>query len=254
MSTSKVGRKAEQYTVSTKQSSDSLLHAIVPPLVGVLLFGAFISLGMWQLDRAGQKEELNALFANDAPHRALNGNDLPSQFERIELRGRLLDDRQVLIDNIVRSGRIGYFVITPLEVGTDDRLLLVNRGWLAKPPGAAAELPELEVSSGWRQFQGRAGALPRVGIRPGAAFAGASTWPRTAVYPTLDEVAAELQRDVWPFVLLLDEQDAEGFERDWKPEQSGPMTHYGYAFQWFAMALALAVIGVWQFKKRRARA
>lgn len=239
--------------MSTKQSSDTLLHTIVPPLVGVVLFGAFISLGVWQLDRAGQKEELNALFADDAPHRALNANDLPSRFERIELRGRWLGDRQILIDNIVRSGRIGYFVITPLETGTDDRLLLVNRGWIAKPAQTGAEPPGLDLDSEWRRFRGRAGGLPRVGIRPGTAFADSSDWPRTAVYPSLDDVAAQLGSELWPFVLLLDEQDAEGFERVWKPEQSGPMTHYGYAFQWFAMALALAVIGGWQLKKRRAR-
>lgn len=239
--------------MSTKQSSDTLLHAVVPWLVGALLFAAFIALGLWQLDRAGQKEELNALFADDAPHRALTSNDAPAPFERIELRGRLLGDTQVLIDNIVRNGRIGYFVITPLETGVDDRLLLMNRGWIAKTPQGTASLPSLDVGPEWRQFQGRAGQLPRVGVRPGDAFAGSTEWPRTAVYPDLEDMAAALGRDLWPFVLLLDEQDAEGFQRVWKPDQSGPMTHYGYAFQWFAMALALAVIGVWQLKKRRPR-
>ncbi|MEM7503689.1 MAG: SURF1 family protein [Pseudomonadota bacterium] len=239
--------------MSTTQSNDTLLHAIVPWLVGALLFAAFIALGLWQLDRAGQKEALNVLFADDAPHRALSLNDAPAQFERIELRGRLLGDRQVLIDNIVRNGRIGYFVITPLETGNDGRLLLINRGWIPKTPQGSAGLPSLDVSAEWRQFQGRAGQLPRVGVRPGDAFAGSSDWPRTAVYPNLEDVAAELDRELFPFVLLMDEQDTEGFQRVWKPDQSGPMTHYGYAFQWFAMALALAVIGVWQFKKRRAR-
>ena len=262
--------------MNDRTATNALLVSIVPPLAGVALVTAFTALGLWQLDRAAEKEALAEKFANDAPYRSLDNVDVENQeppipFEKLEVRGRPLSDRQVLIDNIVRNGRIGYFVITPFEITGGAPLLLVNRGWVDKgtdaditdriggtsadegsaDEGSADEGSADEGSAdSRRRVRGRAGHLPRVGIRSGEAFAGALDWPRVAVYPTLAEVAEQLDRELLPFVLLLDPDDADGFMRAWEPAQSGPMTHYGYAFQWFAMALAVVAIGGWQLKKR----
>ena len=225
---------------------------MAPPAAGALLIVAFSALGLWQLDRAAEKEATASLFEADGEYRTVRAGDTPELYERLAVRGRFLSERQVLIDNIVRAGRIGYFVITPLELTLDDRLLLVNRGWVAKQPDGDSAA-DLSVPADWQSLRGRAGRLPRVGIRPGPAFADSEGWPRTAVYPSVEDVAAELGADLWPFVLLLDADDASGFRREWRPEESGPMTHYGYAFQWFAMALAVAVLGGWHLKKRYAR-
>ncbi len=241
-----------EYNVMDEGAINALLVKIVPPLAAVVLIVGFSALGMWQLDRAAQKEALAAMFAKDAPSRSLEVVDEPAPFERLQARGRLEADRQVLIDNIVKNGRIGYYVITALETGADEPLLLVNRGWVAKQSDSAPAA-DIAVGEDWRTVRGRAGNLPRVGIRSGEAFAGgADAWPRVAVYPTHEEVAAELGRDVRPFALLLDPEAEDGFLRVWEPAQSGPMTHYGYAFQWFAMAIAVIVIAGWQLRKRRA--
>lgn len=236
--------------VSASTAKDTLWQRVLPPLAGAALIVTFVSLGFWQLDRAEQKESLAELFANDAPHRAIRSGDTPATFEPIEIRGRFVSNKQVLIDNIVRAGRVGYFVVTPLETGLDDRVLLVNRGWVAKSSQSGPPDADLSVPAEWRPIRGRAGRLPRVGIRSGPAFADADGWPRKAVYPEAEEVAAALDQEVWPFVLLLSPEDPQGFRREWQPEQSGPMTHYGYAFQWFAMAVAVAVIGGWHLRKR----
>ena len=74
--------------------------------------------------------------------------------------------------------------------------------------------------------------------------------PLRAVYPTLDELAAALGRDVQPFVLLLDAEDEFGFFRHWVPEEMGPGRHYAYALQWFAMGLVLAALLIWNYRKR----
>ena len=225
-----------------------LLRRVVPPLAAVVLIAAFVSLGFWQLDRASQKEALAAMFAADAPFRDLADDYTPVPFERLATRGRLLSERQILIDNIVRNGRVGYYVITPLERMDGRPPLLVNRGWIDKQQGIAD--PAIDVAGDWRLIRGRAGGLPRVGIRAGDPFTGGD-WPRVAVYPTIDEVAAELGGTLAPFVLLLDADEPDGFVRTWEPAQSGPMTHYGYAFQWFAMAAAVVAIAAWQLRRRR---
>ena len=220
----------------------------LPPLAGLIFIVLFGWLGFWQLDRAQQKNELMALFEDDAPYSRLH-NDMPVEFfQRIESRGQYLSDWQVLIDNIVVSGRVGYYVITSFRLAPDAPLLIVNRGWVEKSQLNA--LPDVSVTEEFISVRGRVGRLPRVGIRPGEAFEGSKDWPRVAVYPTLDELAKELGSELLPFVLLLSPDADDGYVRRWQPPQSGPMMHYGYAFQWFVMALAVLVILIWNYRKK----
>ena len=125
----------------------------------------------------------------------------------------------------------------------------MNRGWIEHARDtvdpAALAVPERRVT-----VRGRAGALPRAGYRMGAAMESSAAWPRHAVYPTLDEVAAVLGREVQPFVLLLAPEEDHGLLRRWEPAAIGPERHYAYGMQWFAMAIVLAGLLAFNFRKR----
>lgn len=231
---------------------NDLMMRMVPPLAAVLLIGVFALLGNWQLDRAAEKVALVEMFESEAPYKQISAAEEVAAFERIEVSGRFLPQRQVLIDNIIRKARVGYFVITALEYDASRPLLIVNRGWIEKPRDAGS-LADINVSGEWRTLKGRAGHLPRVGIRSDEPFAGGEDWPRVAVYPLLEDVSAQLGRDVLPYTLLLDAQADDGFMRDWMPRQAGPMMHYGYAFQWFALSLTVIAISIWQLRKKSSR-
>jgi len=236
--------------VNETNNKDDLLRRIVPPLAAILLIVVFAKLGSWQLDRAAEKNDLAAMFEAAATHRTILGGEEVAPFELVEIQGHYLPEHQILIDNIVRDARVGYFVVTALEYDPDQPLLLINRGWLAKT-NAARDGVDIAVASDVRTLRGRAGHLPRVGIRSGEPFAGGPDWPRVAVYPTLDDVAKQLDRDVLPYILWLDSAAQDGFVRNWMPRQAGPMMHYGYAFQWFALCLTVVAISVWQLRKKR---
>ena len=77
-----------------------------------------------------------------------------------------------------------------------------------------------------------------------------TAWPKRAVYPSLDDVAAALGEPVQPFVLLMDPEDDFGFRRHWVPEEMGPGKHFAYALQWFAMGIVLAGLLIWNYRKR----
>ena len=230
-------------------NSQDLLRRIVPPVVAVVLVVSFVSLGLWQLDRAAYKKQLAASFESTDSYVRILGDMPVETYQPIRSYGRYLNDRQILVDNIVKDGRLGLYVITPFEYSSDEPLLLVNRGWVPKPQQLGS-LPAIEVAAEQLEVKGKAGNLPRVGIRPGEAFEGSDGWPRLAVYPNTDEVAGELGRDVLPFVLLLDPDPSAGMLRQWQPVQSGPATHYGYAFQWFAMAAAVLGVSFWHLRRR----
>jgi len=49
---------------------------------------------------------------------------------------------------------------------------------------------------------------------------------------------------------LLSPDEDYGLLRRWEPAEIGPGRHYAYAFQWFAMAVVLAGLLAWNFRKR----
>lgn len=227
-----------------------LFRRFFPPVAGAIFIAVFVALGLWQLDRAAEKKALLAQFDDQDAYTAVSElSDLP-QYERVETSGEFLPERQILIDNIITDGRPGYYVITPFKPDVVGPVLLVNRGWVPKSMGSD-ELPDLSMDGGgYRKVRGLVGRLPRVGIRPGEAFAEHGAWPRIAVYPTAAEIGAELGLNVMPQILLLSPDADEGYRRHWQPNVSGPATHYGYAVQWFAMAATVIGLIVWQFRKR----
>jgi surfeit locus 1 family protein len=235
---------------------------LLPPLAGVALVVLFVNLGLWQLERAEEKRAVEAAFTDSGESASVNdivrdsdaevGDGAVALYQPLSASGRYLADRQFLIDNMILEGRVGYFVVTPFEFSREEPLLLVNRGWLPKTSEAdVASAIEIEDDAGQGTVTGKAGQLPRVGIRAGDAFTGARDWPRIANWPTLDELAAALDREVLPFILLADPDPGGALVRSWEPRQAGPMRHIGYAVQWFALAAAVVVTAFVVYRKKR---
>jgi surfeit locus 1 family protein len=217
--------------------------------VTALLLTAFVSLGYWQIDRYREKQAMVESFAaasESSIELAAQGVAELPRYQHVRVRGSYDPARQVLLDNMPSAtGRPGYRVLTPLRRPGSDVLLMVDRGWV--PLGATREdLPDVSVRPDEREVSGKLDELPAPGLRLGEAAApGSTSWPRVLNFPTRPELEAVLAAPVEPRVLLLDAGAADGFEREWRPAMRfGPERHLGYAIQWFALALTLAVIFV----------
>ena len=226
------------------------LPSWLPLLVGALFVALFASLGGWQINRGLDKRAEQNLFRDDSGYTKWRDGMDVRQFQRLEATGFYDGEHQVLLDNIIANGRRGYYVITPLAQLDGEPVLLVNRGWIEKT-GNLVDAALLEVPAGQVSVRGRAGALPRAGMKMGAGFEPGQDWPKLAVYPSGDEVAVELGREVQDVVLLMDPEDRHGFLREWAPQEIGPGRHFGYALQWFAMAAVLSALLIWNHRKRR---
>jgi len=222
---------------------------IFPPVAAAGLIVLFVSLGSWQLDRAAEKNSLQSLFEGDQPYTRLSADTAYADFQNIDAFGRYDGEHQFLIENVIVDGRSGYYVITAFRYAADQPLLIVNRGWVAKS-AASEPAADFSVGNSDRTIRGRAGHLPGVGLRSGEPFEAGGQWPKKGRYPTLDELSGELGQQLLPFVLLLSPADDDGYGRRWQPRTSGPMMHYGYAFQWFAMAAVVLGISYWRLRKR----
>lgn len=219
----------------------------LPYLVGGAFVLLFLVLCAWQISRGLDKKESQQQYDSQTGYIAWNDGMDVEAFQRLKVTGRYDSEHQFLLENIVRNAWQGYYVITPMIVREDEPVLLVNRGWMPKQQNL--DLVALSVTDERLTASGRVGRLPRAGMKMGEAIT-AIGWPRKAVFPDYQDVAAALGREVQPFVLLLDAEDDFGFERDWQPVKFGPGRHYGYALQWFAMALMLAGLLAWNYRRR----
>ena len=221
----------------------------MPYAVGAMLVVQFAGLGVWQVGRALEKRaEQQAYEGQTGFTPFVSGMDV-RPYQKLEAEGVFDAGHQFLLDNIILNSRYGHYVLTPLVYSDDEPALIVNRGWIertgSEPDPAAIELDRSRLT-----VRGRVGSLPKAGYRMGVSIESPTTWPQHAVYPTLDELASSLGREVQPFVLLMDPEDEFGLVRHWVPEEMGPGRHYAYAFQWFAMGVVLAGLLVWNFRKR----
>ena len=222
----------------------------LPLVVGTLLVIQFAGLGAWQISRGLEKQADRAAFSDEGAFTAWQDGMAIRPYQRLRATGRYDTERQFLLENIILNGRYGYYVITPLRGEEGEPVLLVNRGWIEK--GSEPVDPGLlQVPTTRATVRGRAGSLPRAGYKMGAAVDASGSWPRMAVYPSADEVAAALDTPVQAFVLLMAPEEQHGFLRQWVPAEFGPGKHFGYALQWFAMAVVLAALLTWNYRKKR---
>ena len=217
--------------------------------VGGLLLAAagFARLGQWQLHRAEVNRSIETQFAAaatlpivDAP-RSADERDA-QRFRRVRLSGAYEPDVQILLDNMTYGGQAGYQVLTPFRFGPDDRLVLVNRGWIAGAPDRSV-LPDIALRSTPSVAAGRVDHLPRAALRLDAPAPARKTPVVVLSFPDFAAIEAVLGEPVAPFQLLLDADAPEGFVREWTPHSDLADRNIAYAVQWFGLA-ALAVGGV----------
>lgn len=222
-----------------------------PLLASVILLVAvplFWRAGLWQLDRAAEKQALTERFAAALSAPIDDGltydiNLAANKFQRYRLTGRYQADRQILLDSMTQGGVNGYQVLTPFVTNT--QTVLVNRGWL--PANADRRvLPTPTVDSEPRTLVARLNNLPEPGIRLQGGAEPAAGWPKRLLFPERDELAALLELDVPNWQLLLEPDQVDGYTRDWRaiPGTAGPTKHQGYALQWFSFAVLTVVFYV----------
>ena len=91
-------------------------------------------LGVWQLDRAAQKEALRASILQRGALPPLEAAQLardeaaarPQTHRRIVVSGRWLHRFTVFLDNRQMGGRPGFFVVTPLQLPEGDCVLVAG--------------------------------------------------------------------------------------------------------------------------------
>ncbi len=173
------------------------------------------------------------------------------QYQRVIASGRYHASRQFLWDNRVYKSRAGFEVITPVEQANGS-VILVNRGWV--PLGLTREdLPDTSMPEALLDKPVTIEGLfsrPSKGFASGEAFDPKQAWPKIIQYFDYEAISRALDATVVAGVLQPQRVGApakgeEFFPVNWQPTDAiGPVRHYGYAAQWWTMALVLSVLFV----------
>jgi len=258
----------------------------------VIVAIACVLLGRWQLHRAAEREALMArIEAGRSATPVVLSADTPTQtlqpWRKAQATGVWRNDLTVLLDNRNHDGRPGYWVATPLQLTSSETssnanstapVLLVLRGWVARPIGPNQALPPLDGPQGTQTIVGeiqthvprlfdlgaltgsKSGGLPKdfgKAVNPAAASANAAAEPPSVQNLSLADMETSTGLKYLPVVLQQTASETHGngtpLVQDWALPQVNADTNRGYAVQWFAFA-CIAIVAwlviVWRVWRR----
>ena len=213
---------------------------------------AFARLGLWQLDRAAEKVEaqnalviessLNAAPIESIPEGHLHRANPELQNRHVSLRGEFVNDRTILLLAEFFQGMIGYGVVTPFRLESNNQLILVSRGWTTGllPPDTP---PNLRPASGQVEIMGQI-FVPPENARVLASQIDASVWPLRMRSLEIDVIADIIDEPLFPFEVRLTEEQDGVLVRHWPAVNVNVGQNLSYSIQWFSLALLVVFASV----------
>lgn len=207
-------------------------------------------LGVWQLDRAAQKNTLQAVLdarmalpplppaelAHDAQAAALQHH------RAVRVEGQWLAESTIYLENRQMNGRPGFYAVTPLRLD-DGSALLVQRGWLPRDLMDRTRVVAPPPPPGRVLVQGRIAPAPGRLYE----FEGAASGPIRQNLD-IDGYALETGLPLRPLTVVQEDGQPplnDGLLRQWPRPAADLHKHYGYAFQWFSLSALILGLYVW---------
>lgn len=229
---------------------------ILASVVSLFFFSLGLALGQWQLSRAAQKEAWSDARSAAFSLAPLQNSDLSSlqadssiSYRRVQMQGRWLNAKTMFLDNRTMAGKVGLIMVTPFELAPQNRVILVQRGWVARNFLDRSALPDINSQQGLLEISGQ--------IRPWPSRHYAIGGPETGLIrqnlgpEDYGDLAGLLHQT---YSVQQSGPSPEGLLREWVQPGAGADTHYGYAFQWFTLSGLVAIYYLWfQIVKRYRR-
>lgn len=229
---------------------------LVPTLLILLAMAVTIRLGFWQRDRAHQKEAIEARIERyeSAPPQTVTKAPIPVrtiEYHRVRAYGRFVPERVVYLDNRPYRDQPGFYVVMPLQLA-DGGFVLVNRGWLPRNADIRTAIAPYATPTGdvWVEGIARGNASRAFELGQGGSAA------HQAIRQNLDTAAyaAETGLPLQPFVIQQTNDTGDRLVRDWPAPSTGVERNYGYMFQWWGMAAAALVFGLYVARRAATKA
>lgn len=211
-------------------------------LLGVILTAC---LGIWQLNRAAQKQELKNNIQNLALQPPLQ--DLAwakqalelNEHKTVNVKGYWLEGNTVYLENRQLQGKPGFFVMTPLVLsGTQNsRVIMVQRGWIPRNFLKRDELSPIQTQKNEVEITARIAHWPSRLYEFNQVETG-----KIRQNIEWNSFQKEISQPLLSFSLIQTGIDSDGLVRKWDFNFINVDVHYGYAFQWFSFAILMLIL------------
>ena len=238
--------KAFEYTVGSYQ-----IRINVWLLIAFLLMQTLLNeLGFWQLERAQEKQYRIAQLekGNQSVITELKSISQESveQFQSVELDLELNNNIVLFLDNKINEKRPGYHILNVVHDEKTGKNILVNRGWIFSG-NDRQRLPNVD----WPQARWKVSAriYPIVDESISTARALVEKYGKNYRLPVLDlaikkQIEESLELKLENYLLRVNQDSEAALVTNWVWTNMTPEKHLGYAFQWFALSLALLILCV----------
>ncbi|WP_185234205.1 SURF1 family protein [Teredinibacter franksiae] len=209
----------------------------------VLLLPVLLSLGIWQMGRAQEKQTLQQSWLAEQAEPAVDYREILATAEsvrRVYLEGEFYREKFWLIENKQLAGELGYQVVMPFKTQLGD-WILVNRGWI-KAGYYREDNPTINTTTGVHRITGTLKYPSDSRFIEHKPTEKALNWPHRLLEIDIALMAKQAGQHFEPQALLIDPDSQDALLVNWQPINMTPEKHRGYAVQWFAMAFALCVL------------
>ncbi len=204
----------------------------------VFFFPILIYLGSWQVMRGLEKKDIvNQHYENkslpvisEKEMATLNSENLI--YRTVNLEGEYQSESYIL-DNRLYRQEAGYEIFTAFET-SEKNLFLINRGWVSKEDYENGT----EEAEGKVTIQGVLSPFKRFGLNLVDQIY-LDGWPKLVQQVDYETTKNDIGNSINESVIQLSAASAGAFEPIWKPVDLKPSRHFGYALQWFGLALVL---------------
>ena len=213
-----------------------------------LLLILVLSLGVWQIDRGYNKKELENTFLErqSQPVKEIKYNEFLESdlYRNVVLEGKYLE-KIFFLDNRIHNGKPGLKVFSPFET-TNNNLVLVSRGWIELED--RSKLPTINTTKNVLKVQGVLRPESQDFVLENEEMNNKNN-PILLQTVNLSELSNFLGKPLSPYILELSELSESAFVKTWQPINLSSFRHFGYAVQWFGLAVVLIVGFVFFLRK-----
>ena len=136
--------------------------------------------------------------------------------------------------------QLGYEVITPFELDSDNSIVMVSRGW-ATAPSFEQLVARIAGIEGEKQVTGQL-FIPSQALADKTNNVKEVRWPLLIRYLNTLELKPYFGKPLFPYVVRLDADQDGVLVRHWPTVIVDTSRNFSYALQWFALAIAVIVV------------
>ena len=215
-----------------------------------------IRLGIWQLDRAGEKQHMIDAVQQRQQQSAVDLAQLvkgqtqnsAEQLDNLSVMGdgEYLNEKTFFVTFQTYDTQVGYEVITPFRLRNNGDIVLVSRGWVR--PQVFRDLSLLPTVNGQQHITGLIHVAPddvaKLSNKLAIDDRDNIQWPLEIRYANVPELGYYLGESLFPYVVRLNEGDPGVLVRFWRTVTIDKGVNISYAFQWFAMAAGVLIVAL----------